>query len=111
MKGKEGARKGKEGQGRGGRAFVAKNFLRLSSSVFYCAHALANILVLLAEGAVGCQEVFALVLALVNISPLLPLLPVCHWPTRVNLACKKGSVPVRGECTHPTSSRFLHQAR
>ena len=35
----------------------------------------------------------------------------CHRPTRVNLVCKKGSVPVRGECAEPTSSRFLSHSR
>ena len=35
----------------------------------------------------------------------------CHWPTRVNLVCKKGSVPVRGESAQPTSSRFLSHSR
>ena len=77
---------------------VAKNFLRLSSSVFYCAHALANILVLLAEGAVGCQEVFALVLALVNISPLLPLCLSASLPLadQGQLGLQEGLSPCEG---------------
>ena len=59
-----------------GRGVVAKNFLCLSVGVFYCAPALANILVLLVqEAAGGCQVVFALLLALVNIFLWLPLPP------------------------------------
>ena len=77
-----------------GRVAVAKNFLRLSSSLFYCAHALANILVLLAEGAVGCQEVFALVLALVNISLLLP--PPLPLANQGQLGRQEGLSPCEG---------------
>ena len=79
-----------------GRVSVAKNFLRLSSSLFYCAHALANILVLLAQGAVGCQEVFALVLALVNIFLLLPLLPLPLLANQGQLGRQEGFSPCEG---------------
>ena len=90
---------------KGGQEFLAPLLL------FYCAHALANILVLLAEGAVGCQEVFALVLALVNISLLLPLPLPLPLANQGQLGRQEGLSPCEGECTHQTSSRFLSQSR